>query len=89
MEQIERDKLLLSEERAVFEREKRQHEADKACAEEIQRGTEEEMAKKILELEMQNEILHSTIQDITQKALLESARGTPKIIGIDRSTSPV
>lgn len=49
----------------MFEREKRQHEADKACAKEIQRGTEEEMAKKILELEMQNEILHSTIQDIS------------------------
>jgi hypothetical protein len=47
------------------------------------------MAKKIMELEMQNEILHSTIQDITQKALLESARGTPKIVGIDRSTSPL
>ena len=48
------------------------------------------MGRKIKELEIQNEILHSTIQDVTNRALLYSERGNglTKIIGVEKSTSP-
>jgi hypothetical protein len=52
------------------------------------------MRRKIEELQIQNEILHSTIQDITKNKEVSFSGESglvherPRILGVDRATSP-